>query len=324
MKILTSPHSLLLLCGMLPGAALTALGQSPQLLLQKLPLKTALLLTPEFCARNIKTQIYGFTADADVGKDACPQLEAAVRSVFSTVTRVSVAATPGDYQLLLQPDPISAGPASNPAAFTGRFEMSAVLSWTATDASGRIVWLEKAEGIAKGRQGFGPVFSTLPKALKKTLEEAVKNAVSQSAAKMSSAAEFRDFMQSPSLDELQKQREGQLLKLSAYKPGTTTREDFQADGWNARDPFIMKFGIVSARFDNLSQSAEYEVSCCLANNKPLGDRAHANLENSRSMNNTPVVTYSSKAIDSRGIPGPESPRYLVRFIGGKLVSVTKQ
>ena len=166
---------------------------------------------------------------------------------------------------------------SPPKAVTGKFEMSVTLTWAARDASGRTVWMKESKGTVQGRQGFGPVFTTLPKALKKSYDEAMKDAVKQSAIDMASAPEFHNFSQSPSLEELQKETEAQISKLASYKAGTTTLDEFYADNWNAGDPFLMKLALLAKRSPARTTLLNSTCACCLANHKPMGDRAQNSL-----------------------------------------------
>jgi hypothetical protein len=182
----------LLLCSLFLPAALvvTAYSQTASPADKTLTLKAALVLTPEFCTTTIQKTIYRQKQTFEVGKDACSELEPALRGVFSDLIRVTGAPESGKAQIVLLPRIVDAHPTS-PAAFTGRTQMLVLLEWTATDASGRTVWIETLQGSAEVRQHYGFSGKTIPDAFRRGLEQAIEDVAKQSAAKMSSAPEFR-------------------------------------------------------------------------------------------------------------------------------------
>ncbi len=56
-------------------------------------------------------------------------------------------------------------------------------------------------------------------------------------------------------DEIQPQ----VALLTSYKIGVTTLDEFYADGWNGGDPYLMKLGIGSARYDSSTRSVEFTI-----------------------------------------------------------------
>jgi hypothetical protein len=173
-----------------PTALVNAHGQTTASTDPRQSLKAALILTPEFCATTFKKRIYRQMQTFEVGKDACAELEPALKAVFPDLSRLMTAPQSGEVQIVLLPRIIDAHPTS-PAAFTGRTQMVVLLEWTAMDASGKPVWIETLQGTAEVRQHYGFSGITLPDAFRRGLEQAVEDVAKQSAAKMSSAPEFR-------------------------------------------------------------------------------------------------------------------------------------
>jgi hypothetical protein len=58
---------------------------------ETLPLKVALVLTPEFCATITKGALFTTKEEFKIGKAACAELEPALKSVFPNLARVEAA-----------------------------------------------------------------------------------------------------------------------------------------------------------------------------------------------------------------------------------------
>lgn len=160
----------------------------------KLPIKAALVLTPEFCATKIKPKGSALTKEwgsFDVGKAACEQLEPALKEAFSNLTRVDALPAPQAAQLLLLPRIVDVNATTAMGAFSNR-EMVIVLEWTAKDPAGNTVWLETVQGSAKHHMGN---LFTFKKNQVLIVTDSVKDAAVQSAAKMSASPELRKLAQ---------------------------------------------------------------------------------------------------------------------------------
>jgi len=160
----------------------------------KLPLKAALVLTPEFCATKIKPKGAALTKEwgsFDVGKAACEQLEPALKEAFSSLTRVPAPPTAQEAQLVLLPRIVDVNATTAIGAFSNR-EMVIVLEWTAKDPAGNTVWLETVQGSAKHHMGN---LFTFKKNQVLIVTDSVKDAAVQSASKMSSSPELRKLAQ---------------------------------------------------------------------------------------------------------------------------------
>jgi hypothetical protein len=160
----------------------------------KLPLKAALVLTPEFCATKIKPKGSALTKEwgsFDVGKAACEQLEPALKDAFSSLTRVAAPPAAQEAQLVLLPRIVDVNATTAIGAFSNR-EMVIVLEWTAKDPAGNTVWLETVQGSAKHHMGN---LFTFKKNQVLIVTDSVKDAAVQSASKMSSSPELRILAQ---------------------------------------------------------------------------------------------------------------------------------
>ncbi len=171
----------------LPAACVTAPGQAASPAGQKLALKAALVLTPEFCATKMKKKHETF----ETGKAACAELEPALKEAFSSLTRVAAASSSGDAQVVLLPRFADVGATKTLGAFSNR-EMVVLLEWTVKDTSGRTVWIETVQGSAKHHSGNA---FTYKKNLKRIVADSVKDAAEQSASRMSSSPELRKLTQ---------------------------------------------------------------------------------------------------------------------------------
>ncbi len=158
---------------------------------EKLPVRAALVLTPAFCESRIahgeqENSKHGIEA----GKAACLELDPALKEVFTALTTVNDPKDTGDAQLVLTPKFVDAGSLMEGLTSFSNYELDVFLQWTATDTSGRTVWLETVQGSA--RHHIGNLF-TARKNLRLNIEDAVRDAAAKSASKISSARELRDF-----------------------------------------------------------------------------------------------------------------------------------
>jgi hypothetical protein len=155
----------------------------------KLPLKAALVLTPEFCATKIKPKGSAMTKEwgsFDFGKAACTELEPALQGVFSSLTRVATLPSPEEAQLILIPRIADVNATTATMAFSDR-EMVIMLEWTAKDSSGKTVWIETVQGSAKHHMGN---LFTFKKNQTLIVTDSMKAAAAESANKMSSSPEL--------------------------------------------------------------------------------------------------------------------------------------
>lgn len=156
----------------------------------KLPLKAALVLTPEFCATKIKPKGSVMTKEwgsFEFGKVACTELEPALKEVFSSLTRVAAPPSPEEAQLILIPRIADVNATTATMAFSNR-EMVVMLEWTAKDSSGQTVWIETVQGSAKHHMGN---MFTFKKNQTLIVTDSMKAAAAESASKMSSSPELR-------------------------------------------------------------------------------------------------------------------------------------
>jgi hypothetical protein len=158
-----------------------------------LELKAALVLTPEFCATKTKKGSFVSGKETfEIGKAACTDLEPALKTVFSSLTRVAAVPPPEEVQVVLLPRFGEVDATRTLGAFSDR-EMVVLLEWTVTDRSGKTVWIETVQGSAKHHMGNS---FTHNKNLKLIVDDSVRDAVEQSASKMSSSPELRKLTQS--------------------------------------------------------------------------------------------------------------------------------
>jgi hypothetical protein len=182
-----------LLATLLPVLAWAAMdAQSTVPAEAKFPLRTALVLTPEFCTSRVAR---GGVQDnpkrgLEVGQIACVEFEPALKDVFADITRVSDEQKIGDAQLVLIPKFVDAGVKMEGFTAFSNQDLDLLLQWTAKDASGRTVWLETVQGSAKHH--VGNVF-TARKNMRLIISDAVKNLAVQSASKISLSPELRAF-----------------------------------------------------------------------------------------------------------------------------------
>src|SRR5437762_833198 len=112
----------LLLSALIPLVALiTAEGQTAPHAEGKLALRAALVLTPEFCAtKSKKGDFFSGKETFDIGKSACAALEPALSGAFSSVTRVDVAPSSVEAQVVLVPRFVDVGATKALGAFSNR------------------------------------------------------------------------------------------------------------------------------------------------------------------------------------------------------------
>jgi hypothetical protein len=154
---------------------------------EKLPLRAALILTPDFCATRWATG-NGWTSNKEnytVGQAACEFLEPALKNSFSTLTRLEAVPPSSDAQVILQPK-ILKGDATK-----GRHrEMVVLIEWTVTDAAGKTIWLQTVQGTATHKAGNA---FTVGKNFKLLLAATVQDAADESARQMSAAPELKSL-----------------------------------------------------------------------------------------------------------------------------------
>ncbi|MGA2905237.1 MAG: hypothetical protein ABSD98_15520 [Candidatus Korobacteraceae bacterium] len=149
---------------------------------KKLSLTAALVLTPEFCATVNKKKSEKFP----VGKAACAELEAALKPIFISLTKVDDSSKAGDAQVVLEPKFADVAATQAAIAFSNR-ELVVQVEWTVRDQSGKAIWIETVQGEAK--RHIGNMY-THGSNLKHIVQESVQDMAEQSAAKMSSSPEL--------------------------------------------------------------------------------------------------------------------------------------
>jgi hypothetical protein len=106
-----------------------------------------------------------------------------------------------------------------------------------------------------------------------------------------------------------------LRKLKSYEVGVTTLNEFYADRWNARDPYLMKLGIIGARFDPSSHTVDFEIGSNSTRDEEMGSAAEGSVKYQQGMYDNGVVgTYNSRTFGA-GVCH-------VKFIDGVLASIT--
>ena len=158
----------------------------------KLPLRAALVVTPEFCATKISKGSWATIKETfEVGKIACVELEPALGKVFSSLTLVTEPPSSGTAQVLFLPRFVDVAANTTMSAFSNR-ELDVLLEWIVKDMSGRTLWIETVQGSSKHH--MGNVF-THSKNVKLIVRDSVKDAAEQSANKMSASPELRRLTQ---------------------------------------------------------------------------------------------------------------------------------
>jgi hypothetical protein len=176
---------------LLSAAFVTAGAQTAPPPDAKLALRTALVITPEFCATKITKGSWATIRETfEVGKIACAELEPALQNAFTSLNVVAKIPETGDIQIVLIPRFVDVGATIPMTAFSNR-EMDVFLEWTAKDMSGKTVWIETVQGTS--RHHVGNLF-THNKNLKLIVRDSVKDAAQQSASTMSSSPELRKLI----------------------------------------------------------------------------------------------------------------------------------
>jgi hypothetical protein len=157
---------------------------------QKLALQAALVLTPEFCATKTKKGTWGINQEKfEVGKLICADLEPALKSVFSAVTRVEDASAVGSAQVVLTPRILDIVATQAKIAFSNR-TLTISVEWTAKDSAGKTVWVETIEGSAKHHMGNS---FTYKKNLDLVVKDSSQDVADQSASRMTASQQLREL-----------------------------------------------------------------------------------------------------------------------------------
>jgi hypothetical protein len=169
----------------------TVRAQEASTLQEKLPLKAALVLTPDFCKSKLShNDRENAKAGIEVGKIACGEFEPALKDVFATLTTISDLKDVGGAQVILTPRFVDLGARMEGITSFANYDLYVFLEWTAKDASGKTIWLDTVEGSA--RHQVGNLF-TARKNGRIIAHDAVKDLAARSASRISSSAELRKF-----------------------------------------------------------------------------------------------------------------------------------
>ncbi len=181
---------------LLPVLLVSAHAQTAPAAVTPLPVHAVLVLTPEFCATQFSQGSFWTTGKEKfaVGKQACANLEAALKPVFLSLSVAAVPPTSGDAQVILTPRFVNGHATTAAFAFSNR-EMDVFLEWTIKDSAGKTLWLQTVEGSAKHH--MGNVF-THGHNVELIAADSVRDAAGQSATQMATAAELRKFAGGPS------------------------------------------------------------------------------------------------------------------------------
>lgn len=155
-----------------------------------LPLKAALLLTPEFCTSRIA---HGGQDNPkigiEVGKVACTEFDPTLKEDFAALTTISDPKDAGDAQLILIPRFVDVAATTGLTAFSNN-QLTLFLEWTVKSSSGQTIWLGTVQGSATHKAGT--LFS-YKKNFRLLVNETVKDVAFQSAQEISSAPELRKY-----------------------------------------------------------------------------------------------------------------------------------
>jgi hypothetical protein len=155
----------------------------------KIPLRAALILTPDFCTGKVAHGAQENTKRGlEVGKVACVEFEPALRDVFADLVTVTDEQKAGEAQLVLIPKFVDAAVTMEGITAFANQDLLLFLQWTVKDASGRTLWLETVQGSA--RRHVGNIF-TARKNERLIIQDAVKDLAAQSATHMSTAPELQ-------------------------------------------------------------------------------------------------------------------------------------
>ncbi len=160
-------------------AHIPAFAQASPATSTKLSVGAVVVLTPDFCATKLGM--------AEVGKAVCPELEAALKTVFDKLTSVPEVPKTAEARLVLIPTFANTGATQGRWAFSDR-DLDIYLQWTAKDQSGKTLWIQTVEGSATHH--MGNVF-TYRKNIKLIVSDAAKDVAAKSAIKISTAEQIR-------------------------------------------------------------------------------------------------------------------------------------
>jgi len=126
----------------------------------------------------------------NVGKAACPQLQAELGIIFPDLTRVERASAPGTSaaQIILIPK-FGEINATQPMLPSSQRKLVITLEWTIKDSRGRTIWLQTVQGSSEHKQGW--VITT--KRMTGLVEAAIDDLAKDSAIRMSSAPELQNL-----------------------------------------------------------------------------------------------------------------------------------
>jgi hypothetical protein len=156
-----------------------------------LPLKAALVLSPEFCATK-KRQSLALKDVLNVGKAACSQLFAELLPVFTDLNRMESAPSAGSgaAQMILIPKFVDINATQQPFRPSSQRKLIVILEWRIQDPTGRTVWLQTAQGSSEHKAGW----AITAKGVSNLVDAAVDDLARDSAIKISSARELRQFL----------------------------------------------------------------------------------------------------------------------------------
>ncbi len=171
------------LIGLLFGV--TALAQGPD----RLPLKADLVLSPEFCGLK-KRQSMAIKDVLNLGKAACPKLQAELSAIFSDLRRVDAAPAVGTStaQIVVIPKFVDVS-ATQPLVPSSQRKLVITLEWTIQDSAGRPIWLQTVQGSSQHKLGW--VVTT--KGVTALVDAAIDDLAEESVTRMSSARELRNL-----------------------------------------------------------------------------------------------------------------------------------
>jgi len=180
-----------MLCALMLPSTIQALHGQPNSGDSKLPLRAALVLTPEFCATEIKQgeKVWTGVEKFEVGAAACAELEPALQGIFRQLDKVDA---PPAGEIVILPRVVSAS-ATRPTGVTifnrPKKDLLVVLEWTVKDSAGKTIWFQSVQGTGTVKSYARGNVSK--KTMKILVGDAVRDAAKESAAKMSSAPELR-------------------------------------------------------------------------------------------------------------------------------------
>jgi len=167
-------------------------AQTTTTLWDQLPLKAALVFTPEFCKSRLvrggvsKNPKRGL----EVGKAACAEMDLVLRGAFTDLTVVDDVKKASGAQVVLIPEFVDLSAKLEGVTAFSNQDLTLFLQWTAKDSAGKVVWLETVQGSAT--RHIGNIF-TAEKNKRLITDEAVKNVADASAAKMASSPELKNL-----------------------------------------------------------------------------------------------------------------------------------